>query len=282
MVLRRMFTILFVMLICLISSSPALSGGWAVITLETLPGNVAAGEPFQVSFRVRQHGQRFVDDLSPRVIASHAETGEEVIVTAGHGEKEGQYTAELILSEPGTWRWSIKTWHQPRMPDLHVSAPGSPATQPPESSFWFLPGAAVLLLVAIVIVLRARRALPKAAALAGIAVILAGLTLFYLRPEANTLANAPVGQQKTQAETGHDLFIAKGCLSCHVNERIEPRYLSFSSQIGPNLSDYPTTAEYLREWLADPTSLKPTTQMPDLELSEDEIEALITFLMAEE
>jgi cytochrome c2 len=81
-------------------------------------------------------------------------------------------------------------------------------------------------------------------------------------------------------EIGRDLFIAKGCLTCHVNDRIEPRYISFSSQIGPNLTEYPTTAEYLRVWLKDPTSLKPATQMPNLELAEDEIEALIAFLIS--
>jgi cytochrome c1 len=50
-------------------------------------------------------------------------------------------------------------------------------------------------------------------------------------------------------------------------------------EMGPNLTNYPTTAEYLRVWLKDPATLKPTTQMPNLELKETEIEALIAFLL---
>lgn len=279
---RRIYTILFVLLICLSSTSPALSGGWAVITLEKLPDNVVAGEPFQVSFRARQHGQRFVDDLSPRVIASHTETGEEVIVSAAPGEKAGQYTAELILPEPGTWRWSIKAWHQPRMPDLHVAAKYAPAALSHNKLLALLTGTLVLFTAGLFLALRPRISSPKAAFLASLCVVIAGMSLASLRSDASTSSSASPSEQRSQVEIGHDLFIAKGCLTCHVNDRIEPRYISFSSQIGPNLKDYPTSAEYLRVWLKDPASLKPATQMPNLELTEDEIEALIAFLLTSE
>jgi hypothetical protein len=74
------------------------------------------------------------------------------------------------------------------------------------------------------------------------------------------------------------LFVAKGCVTCHVNNRIDNKYVEFSTNIGPNLSQYAASPEFLRMWLKDPAAVRPNTQMPNLELGEAEIEALVAFL----
>jgi len=51
--------------------------------------------------------------------------------------------------------------------------------------------------------------------------------------------------------------------------------------IGPNLSNFSADPEYLRGWLRNPASVKPKTEMPALQLSDSEIDALIAFLNAE-
>ena len=45
------------------------AGGWAVVTLDTLPESVVASTPVRLSFTVRQHGQTLMDGLQPRVVA---------------------------------------------------------------------------------------------------------------------------------------------------------------------------------------------------------------------
>jgi len=37
-------------------SAPALAGGWAVVTLDTLPAAPRAGQTLSLGFMVRQHG----------------------------------------------------------------------------------------------------------------------------------------------------------------------------------------------------------------------------------
>ena len=46
----------------------------------------------------------------------------------------------------------------------------------------------------------------------------------------------------------------------------------------PDLTNVRLNADYLRQWLNDPSALKPDTAMPTLGLKSDEIEALIAFL----
>jgi cytochrome c1 len=51
--------------------------------------------------------------------------------------------------------------------------------------------------------------------------------------------------------------------------------------IGPDLTNFTASPEYLRMWLKDPRTVKPSTQMPTLGLSDAEIEALIAFINAD-
>lgn len=279
MKIRNFFTPILITLVCLAFASPVLGGGWAVLTLDSLPGNLVAGETFTVSFKARQHGHTLLNDLSPRVVATHVETGKEVIVDAQHGAADGQYLAVLKLPEAGVWRWKIHAWHNPRMPDLVVAPASAALTQTPD-----VPGLGLSLSIFILVALtgyaliRLRQSPRTTLALLAVCLGTAGVLLLVARPGTSTYASVPQSPLRSQAEIGHDLFIAKGCLSCHVNADIEPRYLSFSSQIGPDLTEVSLGADYLRQWLAEPASLKPATLMPDLDLSQNEIESLIAFL----
>jgi cytochrome c oxidase subunit 2 len=76
-----------------------------------------------------------------------------------------------------------------------------------------------------------------------------------------------------RAGRGDQVFVSQGCYGCHLIGK-------FGTPIGPDLSrvgaKYP--APYLRQWLRDPESVRPTAHMPKLELSSEEIEALATYL----
>ena len=97
---------------------------------------------------------------------------------------------------------------------------------------------------------------------------------------AAAATNAPATTQGVPATTpggaalGKTLFVAKGCVNCHAHRDFTAAPESF----GPVLSNYQPNAEYVRRWLRDPAAIKPATQMPNLRLSEAEIEALIAYL----
>jgi cytochrome c2 len=81
---------------------------------------------------------------------------------------------------------------------------------------------------------------------------------------------------KADPAYGRALFVAKGCSSCHLHSNVS---LSVPGPfIGPNLTNYPNTPEFMRAWLSDPAKLRPETKMPDLNLTEAEMDALIAFL----
>ncbi len=82
---------------------------------------------------------------------------------------------------------------------------------------------------------------------------------------------------------GKALFLAKGCATCHQHAAISA---GNSVAVGPNLTNYRNSPDFLRRWLADPQAVRPETApaygpsgvMPNLHLSPEEIEALIAFI----
>jgi cytochrome c2 len=255
---------------------PAWAGGWAVITLDSLPGDVSAGQPFAIGFTVRQHGRTLLSDLdpAPSVEARLSTTGEIVRVEASDSGSAGHYTATLLLPTAGNWTWGIRGFGdllQP-MPPLHaVSAVGAAPT----------PGASpapVLILAggaaALGLGLLSRRHMRSATAVLGLAVVLA-LGGFYLGRTA--AAPAVEAAASSSSTSGSELFLAKGCVMCHVHQAV-PESAAVSLSIGPDLSQYHNSPDFLRSWLANPSAVRPNTGMPDLGLSAEEIDALIAFL----
>ncbi|HEY0606931.1 MAG TPA: c-type cytochrome [Herpetosiphonaceae bacterium] len=75
---------------------------------------------------------------------------------------------------------------------------------------------------------------------------------------------------------GKALFMAKGCATCHLHAQANVG--SHFAEFGPNLTYYRADPVFLQSWLKDPQSIRPNTQMPNLELKKTEIDALIAFL----
>ena len=81
-----------------------------------------------------------------------------------------------------------------------------------------------------------------------------------------------------QALDGRQVFLAKGCFSCHTHARVGTSPIS----MGPSLTSYQGEQDFLRQWLRDPQAMRPGSLMPNLQLSSAEIEALIVFLNSSE
>jgi cbb3-type cytochrome oxidase cytochrome c subunit len=103
-----------------------------------------------------------------------------------------------------------------------------------------------------------------------------------LMPMRVVAAGAPAPQPMPDALRGKHLFVAKGCVTCHVH----PEMSDWSSiNVGPNLTGRRYAPEVLAAFLDDPEksplskAAAPTyVRMPKLGLDPSEITALVAFV----
>jgi cytochrome c551/c552 len=81
------------------------AGGWATITVADLPDSLIVGSPTHLTFTVRQHGVKLMDDLTPSL---EAVQGAEK-VTANVTREGTNYHAKFTLPKPGAWAITIKS-----------------------------------------------------------------------------------------------------------------------------------------------------------------------------
>ncbi|MBI3168477.1 MAG: FixH family protein [Chloroflexi bacterium] len=274
------------LLLSLILVPSVFAGGWAVVTLDELPVNATAGEPLTVGFTVRQHGKTPLGGLSPTVTFTLPKE-EQFAVTAEEDGDEGHYSATVTFPKEGEWEWSIEafTMNQP-MPTISVAAsslaPSTAKSEPVPYMLILRTLAFGLGLIGLFIALRKKTRIAIAFTAICLAVGLASFIPVSTVPkvEAQTnLSSQPAGESSiSQVELGRRLFIAKGCITCHVNSKVGSADYWTIEMGAPNLTSFTASPEYLRMWLADPKSVKRLTEMPNLKLSETEIEALIAFI----
>jgi len=77
------------------------AGGWAVVTLDTLPESVVGSTPVRLSFTVRQHGQTLMDGLQPKVVAVAGK--DQVASVAQPAGQTGRYVATLTFPHSANW-----------------------------------------------------------------------------------------------------------------------------------------------------------------------------------
>jgi mono/diheme cytochrome c family protein len=186
------------------------AGGWAVVTVVELPDVVRAGESFELSYAVRQHGVGLMSGLDGRITATLDE--QVVSVRATPLPQAGYYTAKVTVPRDGPWAVRIEhgfgTFFE--LPPLQILAVARSAAAPPP---------------------------------------------------------APV------AERGRQLFVAKGCVTCHVHEAVGGESLS----VGPDLTSLRRGRADLERLLTPGFAATQQSKMPDLGLRTGEIEALVTF-----
>ena len=97
--IRKLLPLTFAMVLAVTLRLGA--GGWAVVTLDTLPESVVVSTPLRLSFTVRQHGQTLMDGLQPRVVAVAGK--DQVAGDAQPGGQPGRYVATLTFPRPAAW-----------------------------------------------------------------------------------------------------------------------------------------------------------------------------------
>jgi len=269
------------LLFAVLFAIPVFAGGWAVITLDRLPAGVVAGEPLTVGFTVMQHGRTPMANIHPTITAMLSKP-DTFIVNAKPEGKMGHYVATLTFPKQGNWSWSIQAFTMDQaMPELSVAAPNTasvtqPAATAPISTISIIRILALVIGLAGLVVAYQRKsrlamALTVLCLLIGVASFVTGSSV----PARVEAANSSI----SQVDMGRQLFIAKGCVTCHTNTKI-PSAMTGSITVdeGPNLTNYSASSDYLTKWLFKPSAIKPATRMPDLNLSENEITALIAFI----
>jgi len=215
------------------------AGGWDIVTLNDFPDFAVAGHPLNLAFRVWAPSLDPLANVKPKIRATLCPSPcstdlspqhRNATNTKGHvakaqvkaGASAGEYTAVLILPEPGDWVITFDTEYT----DASTMAP-----------------------------------------------------LKAIAPES------PAPTRFSPAVRGARLFTAEGCSSCHLREGVGKIY-------GPDLTGKRFAPEYLKKFLADP-SITPVPEevcssdrsycgspyaMPNLNLKDTEIEALIAFI----
>jgi mono/diheme cytochrome c family protein len=86
----------------------------------------------------------------------------------------------------------------------------------------------------------------------------------------------------TPSERGRRLFVAKGCVTCHVHGAVADMG-NTSLEVGPELTPKRYEAAYLRRFLVNPsiTRTPGRPEMPALGLSNAELTALVAFINAD-
>ncbi|WP_420641192.1 c-type cytochrome [Candidatus Leptofilum sp.] len=263
----------------------ARAGGWATLTLSELPEEVVAERPFTVEFLLLQHGQTPVvgSDLFTEVRAVHSASGEQVAVKAEPMKRPGYYTATLVLPMAGAWQWEIEAFTAVYpMPPLTVNGVagvmeevGSGTAVPWNLVLGWSAAAAAIVCFYGWTRQPKRQRLVVAAFLGTMSLI--GFVLHAQMPQAALAESATTPVPAIAPEMmGEALFVAKGCIQCHTNENVA--LAENLLEIGPDLTFVKRSPEYVALWLANPSDLKADTTMPNLHLSETEIDALVAFL----
>jgi len=276
------------LLITIVFVVPVFAGGWAVITLDKLPSGIVAGEPLTVGFMVRQHGRTPMADIYPTITATLSKSESFVVKAEPEGEV-GHYVATLTFPKEGNWSWSIQAFTMDQaMPELNVSAPIAGSV--PQSATARTGSVSLLLIVRISALTIGLVALAlayqrKSRLALGLTVLclLVGVGSFItgssLPVSVEAQSKSSDASSISQVELGRQLFVAKGCITCHYNTKIAGSTDYWTIEMGaPNLSKFSASPEVLRLRLKDPTLVKSDTQMPNLHLADDEIEALIAFI----
>lgn len=86
------------------------------------------------------------------------------------------------------------------------------------------------------------------------------------------------------ASRGRDVFLSQACASCHTirgtgaNGKVGPDLTHFGSRQTIAALTIPNTPAELAQWISDPQAVKPGAKMPGLNLSDEDVGALVAYL----
>jgi cytochrome c oxidase subunit 2 len=93
------------------------------------------------------------------------------------------------------------------------------------------------------------------------------------------------GAEDARAQAGREVFFGASCVNCHAISATAAK-----GRFGPDLTHLmsrdtlasgaaPNTPEKLRAWMRDPQTIKPGALMPNMQLSEKELDQIVAYLL---
>jgi cytochrome c oxidase subunit 2 len=83
-----------------------------------------------------------------------------------------------------------------------------------------------------------------------------------------------------EAAVGEQLYMSMPCVNCHVDQPIGPDLTHFGDRETIGTGVLENTPDNLAKWLRNPQAVKPGVHMPNLNLTDVEIKALVAYLEA--
>jgi hypothetical protein len=111
-------------------ATPALAGGWAVTTFDSLPSEFVAGRDYALGYTIRQHGQTPVNVDKTEVVAV-ATSGRTLSFSGKSQGAVGHYVAAVYFPAGGAYTWHVTQGAfapQDLGPLTVMGAAGAPAT----------------------------------------------------------------------------------------------------------------------------------------------------------
>lgn len=94
--------------------TPSFAGGWATVTLDSVPSDVRSGTMISLGFMVHQHGKTPIDNnpfeggpLQPYLLATNLATGDALRVDARKEGKLGHFVVDVTFPAAGEWKFEI-------------------------------------------------------------------------------------------------------------------------------------------------------------------------------
>jgi cytochrome c oxidase subunit II len=116
----------------------------------------------------------------------------------------------------------------------------------------------------------------------GLTVVALPVPLFQTWLKAQTAsATEP---QEPERKKGAEIFASKACFMCHsirgtrAGSRVGPDLTHFASRQSIAAATLPMSRGSIAAWVLDPQGIKPGTNMPNVSLAPDELDALVSYL----
>ncbi|MBM4434149.1 MAG: cytochrome c [Chloroflexi bacterium] len=245
----RILTLATALALTLALGAPALAGGWAATTLDTLPPEFRAQETYSIGHTIRQHG---VTPVSVEKMTDGWPSGTTgILITSPDGATTLRYRG-VPTGATGHYVAQVKV-----LPFAAAAQDGKSQAAPAQPA--------------------GPNALPVSALLLATA---GGAILFGTR----AAAAAPAVALDPAVERGEMLFMAKGCVACHAAGGILD--LANIAATGATRKAGMSAADHVRESLRTPDAFfapgRPSAdpiRMPQLGLSDEEVESLVAYLL---
>jgi hypothetical protein len=119
-------------LLVLPAAAPA--GGWATVSLSSIPAGLDPGDPWVVDMEILQHGRTPLDGVQPSIVLTNSATGESRTVQAKPTGRPGHYSARAVFPEAGRWTYAVDDGFSQVHDYPPVTIGGAAASQPAGSA----------------------------------------------------------------------------------------------------------------------------------------------------